>query len=593
MSGVINALAGMYAGVPMPDGALAVWHIDQFQSSPRAAIPNRRSAQPISANLINFPCNCFSLSESGWACFTATDNYATHAATGNKASRILNAGGGGAQYVAINSVPLAAGTYTMAIDVKSNTGSSQNFKMAFWDTNGTSGTLTATTSWQSFSWTYTLVSDWSSGHQIYWILSPDGGTTGVDLQIANARVFAGTSDLGAETISGHWYLGGGGTSFLPTYSGGELDFQGPNGVGSFQFANAAPVTLTAFTAIATIKRATADASIQYNAIMSMVQDYTKFTMYGDHLGFPSAFFSGNAIENGEGFCNIYGQPYYMMTHVYDGTTYSIWIDNFRIWAKALASASQAISSLWFSNLKGSVGFQSVNKYCGISAFYNRALSQSEIDEAFRAVQINTSLHGLSVPGGRMLVAEGDSITAASGNYATLFAQNSSPPVSGADAAITGSSLSDVINRATVANFGGGPALNTYLPMTPLAGQKSIYTVLIGANDGAWGGGSSAYITALSNFLDGQRTAGWTVGICTILPQSAAHTGFNTFRNAVNTAISGWVGTHCDFIIDFAANSTIGTDAAGDNATYYPDGEHPSAACYTIMETVYRAAVNAQ
>ena len=77
---------------------------------------------------------------------------------------------------------------------------------------------------------------------------------------------------------------------------------------------------------------------------------------------------------------------------------------------------------------------------------------------------------------------------------------------------------------------------------------------------------------------------------TILPSTAS--GFNTARNTVNTTLRTWVGTHCDAIADFAADATMGPDAAASNATYYSDGTHPTAAGQVILETVIRSVINA-
>jgi hypothetical protein len=72
----------------------------------------------------------------------------------------------------------------------------------------------------------------------------------------------------------------------------------------------------------------------------------------------------------------------------------------------------------------------------------------------------------------------------------------------------------------------------------------------------------------------------------------ADAGFNALRATVNTTIRTWVGTLCDVIFDFAADPTVGTDAAGSNTTYYPDGVHPTATVQqTYFEPIYRAAIN--
>ena len=76
-------------------------------------------------------------------------------------------------------------------------------------------------------------------------------------------------------------------------------------------------------------------------------------------------------------------------------------------------------------------------------------------------------------------------------------------------------------------------------------------------------------------------------LATLLPQTT--TGFNTFRDAVNTAIHA-DNSYYDALADFAANSTMGCDACAASTTYFPDGEHPSAAGHAILGPIARAAI---
>jgi hypothetical protein len=45
------------------------------------------------------------------------------------------------------------------------------------------------------------------------------------------------------------------------------------------------------------------------------------------------------------------------------------------------------------------------------------------------------------------------------------------------------------------------------------------------------------------------------------------------------------------VIDFAANPTIGPDAAAQNKALYPDGLHPSDAAQSTMATIYGPVVD--
>ena len=123
-----------------------------------------------------------------------------------------------------------------------------------------------------------------------------------------------------------------------------------------------------------------------------------------------------------------------------------------------------------------------------------------------------------------------------------------------------------------------------------AGRTFILSVLIGTND-LHGGVSivPTYLTDLAAYLDARRAAGWKVVLCTVPPGTAS--GFNAARNLANTTLRTWVGVHADALCDFAADPTMGPDAAASDTSLYGDGEHPTAAGQAILEPIYRAAIN--
>jgi hypothetical protein len=79
-------------------------------------------------------------------------------------------------------------------------------------------------------------------------------------------------------------------------------------------------------------------------------------------------------------------------------------------------------------------------------------------------------------------------------------------------------------------------------------------------------------------------------VITVTPRNNAT--FNARRAIVNSAFrTSWVGVHADAIADFAADPTMGPDAAASNTTYYADGVHPTAAGQAILETIIRPVIN--
>jgi hypothetical protein len=74
--------------------------------------------------------------------------------------------------------------------------------------------------------------------------------------------------------------------------------------------------------------------------------------------------------------------------------------------------------------------------------------------------------------------------------------------------------------------------------------------------------------------------------------SNRYPNFNVDRNQVNAAIRTWVGLHADAIVDFAADPTMGPDAACLDTTLYQDGLHPTDHGHSILEPIFAAVINA-
>lgn len=126
----------------------------------------------------------------------------------------------------------------------------------------------------------------------------------------------------------------------------------------------------------------------------------------------------------------------------------------------------------------------------------------------------------------------------------------------------------------------------------------VVTLLIGAND-MYNGQLSVtldmWLAKVWAYTDSLRAQGYKVAMGTILPQNingtAYMTEFNRRRPIANAAIRAAVGTHIDAVIDFAADPTIGPDAAAKNTALYPDGLHPSASAQATMATIYGPVVD--
>ena len=181
-----------------------------------------------------------------------------------------------------------------------------------------------------------------------------------------------------------------------------------------------------------------------------------------------------------------------------------------------------------------------------------------------------------------VAAEGDSISVyAPGNYTGLY-DSSRTAVTVCGLAVGGSDIEAVTRR-----IGG---------VTNCNGE--VVTLLIGAND-MYNGQLSVtldmWLAKVWAYTDSLRAQGYKVAMGTILPQNingtAYMTEFNRRRPIANAAIRAAVGTHIDAVIDFAADPTIGPDAAAKNTALYPDGLHPRASAQATMATIYGPVVD--
>lgn len=102
-------------------------------------------------------------------------------------------------------------------------------------------------------------------------------------------------------------------------------------------------------------------------------------------------------------------------------------------------------------------------------------------------------------------------------------------------------------------------------------------------------GAAAW-TLLEAYINARIAAGWPADhICvgTMLPRQNQH---EADRTALNTAIRSNAAGMGYVVADFAANTTIGDAGDENNATYYADTIHPTAAGHAIMASIIIAAL---
>ena len=117
-------------------------------------------------------------------------------------------------------------------------------------------------------------------------------------------------------------------------------------------------------------------------------------------------------------------------------------------------------------------------------------------------------------------------------------------------------------------------------------SNSYLIIFAGTNDIHVNGTSGAATWALLEaYINARIAAGWPAGnICvgTMLPRQNQH---EADRTALNTAIRSNAAGMGYIVADFAADTTIGDAGDENNATYYADTIHPTAAGHAIMATI--------
>lgn len=555
--------------------AYGLWYIDQHSATPRPTVPNANTVVATSANLFTGSRNLFAKAE-WWvgSSITETDTAAT-APDGTTSASTLVATGNSTLRQALHQV-VPAGTYTLAVNAKRNTGSDQSFAFYHSNTGTRSNAKVATDTWQRFTFTFTIAESYTD---LIGLGSIDGSTA-YNVQICDFELYAGAADLGPAEPAAHMYLGASAFDTRPSYADGALDLSA-NGYGLVQFGESK--SFSTITVQALVSKVAAGAG--YASLLSKPTSYSTLSLMTEQTTAPYSYFGTGAPVGPAQFAGLWvaaSKGYHVITLRYDGTQFDYWIDDVRVLRNVVARGPVSAAEM-FVNITNSTTLYGGNKLAGALALWDRALTDAEIRAAVDLQQARAAASSITATSTtRILVAEGDSITgAASFDYPYLFGPNANPALYGVVYAVSGSTIANLNTRATI--------VDGIIPPST-SGRKFILSVLIGANGLGGAADVPAWLASLATYLDARRAAGWTVVLCTVLPSTAA--GFNANRNTANATLSTWVGTHCDALCDFAAEATMGPDAAASNATYYSDGTHPTAAGQALLEVVYRAAVNA-
>lgn len=569
-------LIGSQSG--LPSGAIGIWYYDQYTASPRPLVANSATLTAVSGNIYGFSRRNFN-NTALWTKQgeTIVDSAAIAPDGSNDASTCV---GTGNWFIgSADTTSLGAGTYTLAVNAKRNTGSDQSFCFTKDNTATRSSVKTATSAWQRFSYTFTI----GATNLNTILLCSIDGSTAANLQICDLELYSGSSDLGPATPVGHLYLGLSALSQKPTAVTGALDFNGSNKFGGIQFPSS--TSFTNITAVVAAKKVVTGAGSNYQSFLSDINgSYQQLTAFMEQNSSATTYFKG-AVPQLLSLWEPFNQNWHMYSMSYDGVNLKMWLDDVLV-INSLQSLSALAAFDFFvcavNNLNLGANYQ-----IAASALWTRALSKAEIARTLAVLKTRLALSSLTMADIRFIVAEGDSITEgvthSTNAYPAVY--NATPPnplLMGFNNAVAGDGIAQLNARAA--------ALDAKLPTT-IGTRKFILTVLIGRND-LPAADPTTYAASLASYCDARRAAGWKVAICTILPSTAL--GFNTARNAVNTIIRGWTpGQHADALVDFGDTATtMGADAAAADTLLYQDGTHPTQLGQNDLAAEYAVIINA-
>lgn len=588
-----NNLLRREGGTPynpqMPAGAVGLWYADQYSTSPRPHVPNTASTTPTTGiSLLSAPRRQFTHSVWTKTLITATDPGLPGPDGKNEAS-LLTCAAGSWHLMPELTPTLPAGQYTLAVWVRSNSGADQQFQMWFVTGNTLSPVKTATSTWTRFTLTATV----SAGSVSIRPLIAVGGAAAT-LEVCDLELFAGTQDL-HQPLDGHFVVGlTGRSTALPTFANGMLDFS-VNGFGEIQLANA--FNTTNYTAIVVTEKVAEGGTYQSYLSDLRSGQWPKFT-----AAFESPAQRPYARMNsltpippspplGDHLWKLLNRGVHMVTSRYNGAKYDIFLDDVQMFSQPAVTTGPTISDfdvMRLSNLK-------TGRKLVALALYDRTLTDAEIREAYDALKVRAFESGITMAGdtaNRIIAFEGESLTAGNGiipTYANLYGADQTDQFFGSMVAQSGSFLT--VGAGTPNLASRAATLDAILPAKR---NGRVFTLCVQISNELLPSANRTaeqYLADLITYLAARRAAGWDrIILATILPRNqTTYASFNAKRDIANPVMRTWVGTHCDAIADFAADPTMGPQAAAADTSLYYDGVHPTLAGQTIMKEIFRAA----
>jgi lysophospholipase L1-like esterase len=467
----------------------------------------------------------------------------------------------------------------LSIYAASNTGAAQTLRMADNNVNYTAGMTVPATGWTRLSYTWT-----ASGSGSYVIpIAQDANNDHLDILIWGVQLEIG-SHPSTYIPQVYQMVNGGGpqaTAHQCAWVAAGVDCTANSGASYMVAAGWQPIDLSQATIYAAVKWTGTPVLAGYAPILSdnYASPYLYLAAIDSGLLFPRMRF-GSLLSYAYAI-NLNDGNWHILASEYDGANISLDLDGNQVAIYNVGSSSPIQLSQLFLGDFASAAFWPGQ--IGFAALYSVAHSPAQVASNTASIRSVMASRGVTIPAmSQFLAFEGDSITdpatgvAAASKYYYLAQSGISPFPQGGNDAVSGSSIATVTSRsATIDSWLSG-----------IAGAK-VLMLFVGAND--QGDGASTFVANVKAYCLARKAAspGLKIVLATLLPQTTS--GFNTFRDAVNTAIHA-DSSFYDALADFAANATMGCDACAANTTYFLDGEHPSPAGHAILGPIAQAAI---
>lgn len=517
---------------------------------------------------------------------TLTQNYAANSDGLTQMLRIetlsgsiVNPGTGSFAGIRIQGYSFNAGQYTLTLfNVKSNTGSAQNMRMACVDGSNISGDLAVGTTIGTVSWTFTH----PGGSQKIYVAINDSAGNPLDISIDKIKLEAGSSATAYVTpdFDMGFSFPGSMTTYDPSWVTGKgIAFankeQWAYGIGKI------PPTVTNISGYVIAK--VSSSSTDQNLLFHTPFGQNGFELYGGEGGtttsastiLPRIRYRNNLSE--VKLTKVADGQYHCLAFTYDGTTLRYYIDGVEQSALVVSLTSVEIKTLAFNDgyyvRRG--GVNEINH----AILYSVGHSAAEVMQNYNALKTKMAAEkAITLAANTIAIAvEGDSITIDVNTYARKAIRNMVPLIA-ENFARVGATVSVLeARKATVKAW-----LNASTATT------KILSVFIGANDLVSQSGATVLANLKAYCLDMKAdVAGLLINVCSALPRDNSSQLSN--RAVYNPLLVADTSFY-DVLTPFHLNADMGNDADAIDTAKYPDGTHPSNAGHVYITPDWKTAI---